>query len=53
MKKLTAIIELLRPAHWVKNLLVFAAILFSRRYTELECWPGAILAFVELARLAR
>ena len=52
MKKLTALIELARPGHWIKNLLVFAAILFSGRYVELDMWWRAILAFASFCLLA-
>src|SRR5262245_33770008 len=36
----------LRPSQWTKNLLLFAALLFSIRFTQLNAWYAAILAFV-------
>lgn len=52
MKKTTALIELARPSHWLKNLLVFAALLFSQKYNQTEMWLRAIVAFVEFCLLS-
>ncbi|MFN0072726.1 MAG: decaprenyl-phosphate phosphoribosyltransferase [Chloroflexota bacterium] len=35
----------LRPKQWTKNLLIFAALLFSIRFTQLATWQAAIIAF--------
>ena len=35
----------LRPSQWTKNLLLFAALLFSIRFTQIGTWYAAILAF--------
>lgn len=52
MKKVAALIELARPSHWLKNLLVFAALLFSRSYGDGEMWLRSVLAFVGFSLLA-
>lgn len=39
-------ITLLRPHQWLKNLLVFAAILFSKHYSIWSDWLATILVFV-------
>jgi 4-hydroxybenzoate polyprenyltransferase len=35
----------LRPSQWTKNFLLFAALLFSIRFTQIGTWYAAILAF--------
>lgn len=34
-----------RPLQWTKNLLVFAGLIFSKHYGDLESWLEALLAF--------
>lgn len=46
MKRILAIIQLLRPAHWVKNLVLFAAVLFSPAKVVLAN-PQVLLAAIE------
>jgi len=49
---LVALIEAMRPAHWVKNGFVFAAILFSGRFDEATAWMlslGAAISFCLLS----
>ncbi len=41
-----AIFKLIRPHHWVKNSLVFAPLVFSGAYTQLDSWILAVVAFV-------
>ena len=52
MSKLTSYLELARPGHWVKNLLVFAALLFSRNYLDPQAWLAALSAFGMFCLLA-
>jgi len=46
------LLEAMRPHQWVKNLLVFAPLLFSRRYVEADCVLAAAGAFVTFCLLA-
>jgi 4-hydroxybenzoate polyprenyltransferase len=39
------LIGALRPSQWTKNLLLFAALLFSIRFTQLGSWYAAAMAF--------
>ena len=52
--KLTAVIRLLRPKQWTKNLLVFAALIFAEEYGDrgqvlLAVWAFAALCLVSSA----
>lgn len=38
-----------RPLHWLKNLLVFVAILVSHRFLELHSWWLSLLGFIALS----
>ncbi len=40
------LIRLIRPSHWIKNLLVFAPLFFGRRLFEPEAFYPAVLAFL-------
>lgn len=42
------ILRLLRPKQWTKNLLVFAALLFTRKYLEPEAVRLALMAFAAM-----
>jgi 4-hydroxybenzoate polyprenyltransferase len=46
MERISAIIQLIRPTHWSKNLVLFAAILFSPSKVVLEN-PGVILMVLQ------
>ena len=45
-------VRALRPHQWTKNLLVFAALLFSKHLFEPEPFLRALLAFVAFCGLA-
>lgn len=45
MKELRNLLKLLRARQWVKNTLVFAAIIFSQRFNDLHAWWVSLLAF--------
>ncbi|MFW5697767.1 MAG: decaprenyl-phosphate phosphoribosyltransferase [Fimbriimonadaceae bacterium] len=47
-----AIIRLLRPKQWTKNLLVFAALIFAHRYVEWQAVGEALIAFAALCLLS-
>ncbi len=46
VKSMPAVVALLRPLQWTKNLLVFAALLFARQYGEAGQAERALAAFV-------
>ncbi len=39
-----AILEGMRPAHWIKNGFVIAPLLYSMKFTELSAWAHSLLA---------
>ncbi len=41
---LGAAVRVLRPDHWVKNVIIFFPVLFARRYLDAEAWGLAALA---------
>ena len=40
-----AVISIMRPEQWVKNLIVFAALIFARRFTDTQDVLHSLLAF--------
>jgi len=46
------LLRLIRPRQWVKNSLVFAALIFSQRFTSIADWRLAILAFIAFSLVA-
>lgn len=46
------VLQLLRPHQWTKNLLVFAALLATRRYSDTESVRAALLAFASFCLLS-
>ena len=52
MRTLTALIRCMRPWQYTKNLLVFAALIFARHYTDAGDWIRALLAFVAFSLAA-
>ena len=46
------LIRLLRPKQWSKNSLIFAALIFSQRYGNLEDWLHSLLAFASFSLVA-
>lgn len=49
---LLALMQLLRPHQWVKNLLVFVPMLTSQSWNLAHAWVGSLIAFVCLSLLA-
>ncbi|MBS1261234.1 MAG: Decaprenyl-phosphate phosphoribosyltransferase [Calditrichaeota bacterium] len=47
-----ALVGLIRPRHWVKNSLVFVALIFSQMYTHADHWVHAALAFAAFSLTA-
>jgi 4-hydroxybenzoate polyprenyltransferase len=45
MSILFAMLQAMRPKQWVKNIFLFAALVFAEKYTETQSWYQAILAF--------
>jgi 4-hydroxybenzoate polyprenyltransferase len=39
-------LRLARPSHWIKNLIVFAALVFSRQVTDAGAVAAAVVAFI-------
>jgi len=46
LRTLYNLVRLARPSHWIKNLFVFAALVFSRKVTEPAALGAALVAFV-------
>jgi len=46
MTKVTALIRLARPGHWVKNVIVLFPVVFAMRTTDYDAWLTAGLAAV-------
>lgn len=44
--QITSFLELIRPQQWIKNLLIFAAILFAHRYSEPQDWFHTMVVFI-------
>ncbi len=47
-----ALLRLMRPHQWVKNLLVFVPIMLAHRLTEWQLWKAAAVAFAALSLVA-
>ena len=45
MSTLFSLVRLARPSHWIKNVFVFAALVFARRITDIPSWVLALEAF--------
>lgn len=51
MSQLADLIRLMRPSHWAKNILIFAALLFSFSFGQMAI-TRAVLAFIAFSLLA-
>jgi len=49
---ITAIIEAIRIPHWIKNIFIFAAILFAGKWNQPEAWAMSISAFIAFCLLS-
>lgn len=47
-----AVLRLMRPHHWIKNLLVFTPVLTSHRWTDASVVIASLLAFVAMSLVA-
>ncbi len=52
MMKLRSFLALIRPEQWVKNLIIFGALIFARQFTETDNILMAILAFAVFCLLS-
>lgn len=50
--KLKSVVRMMRPHHWMKNLLVFVPAFLAHRYTELELFVPATISFFAISTLA-
>ncbi len=49
---MSAWIRLIRPRQWVKNSLIFAAIIFAQQFLHVELWVKTLLAFAAFSLTA-
>ncbi len=49
MRRFLSIARLLRPSHWIKNVLVFAAVIFAGLFSSAHAWGVSLLAFVSFS----
>ena len=49
---MVAVFALLRPHQWVKNLLVFVALITSHSWARADAWTGALVGFIAMCLLA-
>ncbi|MBS3820412.1 MAG: decaprenyl-phosphate phosphoribosyltransferase [Planctomycetes bacterium] len=49
---LVALLEAMRPRHWVKNVFVMAPLIFARRFDSPQAWALAALAFAVFCLLS-
>ena len=47
------IVYILRPQQWVKNTLVFAALIFANKLSDPQAWGWAVYAFFSFSFEAR
>ncbi|KPJ70853.1 MAG: hypothetical protein AMK72_07095 [Planctomycetes bacterium SM23_25] len=45
METLRNLVRLARPSHWLKNVFVFAALVFAKRVSDPSAWAAALKAF--------
>jgi 4-hydroxybenzoate polyprenyltransferase len=52
MLLIKAMLDAMRPKQWVKNVFLFAALVFARKFTEVEPWTQAILGFMAFSMVS-
>jgi len=50
--KIAQVIATLRPLHWIKNTFVFAPLVFSGRFTQIDMFLKALLAFISFCMIS-
>ena len=52
MALLKAMLDAMRPKQWVKNVFLFAALVFARKYLEIDAWTQAIMGFAAFSMVS-
>ena len=50
--KVSSMIKAIRVYQWAKNLLIFAPMILSHNYTQVEVWTKSIIAFISFSFMA-
>ena len=52
MSLLKAMLDAMRPKQWIKNIFLFAALVFARQYTDIDAWIKCILGFAAFSMVS-
>jgi len=52
MSLFKAILDAMRPKQWVKNVFLFAALVFARKFTEVDAWSQALMGFAAFSMVS-
>lgn len=52
MQKIIAMIDAMRPKQWVKNIFLFAALVFARKYQDMDAWIHTLLGFAAFCMIS-